>query len=291
MRFYNKPIVFLFSLLALIGFGFVVPGGIFAQEPSLLFSPNHITAKTGDQFDIAVNVDTVGQKAGGVGAKILFNSTNMQVVSVTPGNIFNNYPSLAYDNLQGKIIISGVSLDISDLFSGDGLLATITFQAVSAGESKIEFIYDPGSTRDSNIAVTSGTGDILAKVNYVKVTTTGESTPFTGNEKSETEGSTGSFSLNFIFNTLEKLGIAPEDLQIFATRIMGKDIDTTEIMLSQTTKTAIDEGQPRVNKQIVKSTKSPLEKILTYLLIISLILIPTIWVIYLIYKKFRIKLK
>jgi hypothetical protein len=140
-----------------------------SQIPKLLFSPSELRANQNTVFTVNIQVDTANQPINGVGAQITFDPTYIQEVSLTPGTIFANYPTLEANNTTGTISISGISSSLSDTFTGIGTVATISFKIIKTGTSNVNFIYTPGATNDSNIAVTTGNGDILGEVNTLKV--------------------------------------------------------------------------------------------------------------------------
>lgn len=137
--------------------------------PSLLFSPSQATGIAGSTFTVSIIVDTADQPINGAGAKITFDPAYLQGVSIQPGTIFANYATTSIDNATGKIVISAISNSLSDSFTGLDSLATITFRVVKTGLTNANFVFTPGSTTDSNLAVTTGNGDILERVNTLQV--------------------------------------------------------------------------------------------------------------------------
>ena len=280
----SKIIFFLF-LTAF--FGLFCTTEVSAKEASLLFSPETVAVNMGEEFTVEVILDTVGEQVGGAGAKITFKNTDLTVIAVKPGSLFYDYPSAAFSNEEGKIIISGVASSMANFFAGQGVFATITFQAKSPGTSLIQFIYQPGSTTDSNIAVTYGSGDILSKVNSTTVTV--------GNKGIYIPSVTkrGGISdlpaiISTALNMLEKLGISAESFAIFASKVFGKG-DTGEAVSLKEPKEVLDQNQPEVGKDSFSTTKLSLEKPLLVLIIVSLILIPVVWLIYTFFRKRQAK--
>lgn len=140
-----------------------------AAEPSLNFSPADKTVIVKEQFTIDVMVDTVGYSIGGAGVKIVFDPNKLAVIKIEPGAIFSDYPSLIFDNNEGKMTISAISASMDELFTGQGKIATIQFEAKNSGETKVDFEFVPGRTTDSNLAAIGETGDVLGQVNQLKV--------------------------------------------------------------------------------------------------------------------------
>ncbi len=137
--------------------------------PSLLFSPSQVTSIANSTFTVSIIVDTAGQSVNGAGAKITFDPAYLQGVSIQPGTIFPNYATTSIDNTSGKIIISAISNSLDDTFTGLDSLATITFRVIKTGLTNANFVFTPGSTTDSNLAVTTGNGDILERVNTLQI--------------------------------------------------------------------------------------------------------------------------
>lgn len=161
----------LFSLVSL-WFGlevFLKPGQVLAAEPSLKFDPASKTVAVGRTFTADISINTVGQWVAGAGAQITYEPAIVSVVSIEPGTIFGDYPIASFNNSRGRMSISGIVSTAGKLFSGSGVFATVSFKGEAIGKTRVEFIFEPGSTRDSNIAVTYGSGDILGEVQGLEV--------------------------------------------------------------------------------------------------------------------------
>lgn len=140
------------------------------EAATLSFDPDQIEVASGDSFTVDVIVDTKGVAAGGVGAKIEFDPARVSVQSINPGSIFGDYPVLTIDNNDGLLVISGISASQKNLFTGRGVVATIEAVAFGSGPTNMTFMFQPGSTRDSNVAILTGDGDALASVSNLAVT-------------------------------------------------------------------------------------------------------------------------
>lgn len=141
-----------------------------ASEASLLFSPNRVELQDNAEVVISVMLNTAGVRVNGAGAQITFDPNYLTAVRVHPSDIFADYPAAIIDNGTGKITISGISASADDLFIGEAKFADLVFRPHRQGTSKVQFVFMPGSTTDSNIAVMTGNGDILAKVNELTIT-------------------------------------------------------------------------------------------------------------------------
>jgi hypothetical protein len=166
-----------FLIISFLTFSFLTRvQPVFAVEPSLLFSPETENVKSGETFDIDLLIDTAGQQVGGVDAVVKYNPSLLSGASIQTTGVFNDYPATIINNQDGQINISGIVNSINNLYAGRDTFAVITFKAVSQGTAIVNFHYLPGSTRDSNIAVTFGSGDILNRVNSLTVSIQGTAT-------------------------------------------------------------------------------------------------------------------
>lgn len=149
----------------------VWPGHTLAADPSLEFDPSTINHALNEPFTVSVMVNTAGYASGGVGTIINYDPFMISATAIQTGQIFTDYPMSSINNQRGKITISGIAASPDHLFSGTGEFARITFKPNQLGHSDITFSFEPGSTTDSNIAVTFGSGDILTKVNQLTINT------------------------------------------------------------------------------------------------------------------------
>ena len=146
------------------------------SSASILFTSEQSNTSTNEIFTTELEIDTAGAEVGGVGAKIKFDPTYLQIDKIETLPVFPDYPATTFDNEKGTAVISGIVKSKDALYSGKAPFATITWKAKSAGSTPIELLYQPNETKDSNIAVLYGTGDILSKVNSVLVNIDGSTT-------------------------------------------------------------------------------------------------------------------
>lgn len=167
MDFRNIKRQLLISTLLLV----CLTSPVLANEASLLFSPSNVELQDNSEVVISIMLNTAGVRVNGAGAKITFNPAYLTAVRVQPSDIFADYPAAIIDNKSGRITISGISSSAEDLFIGEAKFADVVFRPSQQGTSKVQFVFVPGSTTDSNIAVMTGNGDILARVNELTVVT------------------------------------------------------------------------------------------------------------------------
>jgi hypothetical protein len=159
---------FLFILLAFFCFPVIFAPTVVAGG-SLLFQPTLINTTIGTDFNFSIFIDTAGAKLGGAGAKIKFDPDGIIITKITPGTLFPDYPSLQFDNQAGTITISGIVPSRDNLFNGQGLFASVTARVKNLTTSQLTFDFTPGSTSDSNLAITAPPWDVLDTVNILTV--------------------------------------------------------------------------------------------------------------------------
>jgi len=168
MTFSNKLHFFWAIALSILLFASPVK----AVEPSLTFSPSVLNVQGDSEIIASVILNTGGQGVSGAGVRINFDPYYLSAIRIHPSDIFADYPASIIDNEHGKITISGIASSPTDLYNGEGTFADIVFRPYHSGTSKVNFIFTPGDTTDSNIAVMTGNGDILSSVNELTVNIT-----------------------------------------------------------------------------------------------------------------------
>ena len=136
---------------------------------SLRLEPELKYISIGETLELEIIMNTDGEQAAGGDVIITYDPEVVSVVDLLPGKLFSDYPSATFDNVAGVAKLSGIVASISELFTGEGVFGRIIVQGKKAGSTELTFDFTPGSTTDSNIAVTYGSGDILAKVSQAIV--------------------------------------------------------------------------------------------------------------------------
>lgn len=171
---YNVVAFFLLSFLL-----FINPSASLAQtsSPHLSLTPTVKEVNTGINFNVTVSVDTGGQQASGVDAVVQYDSSLLEVVSVSEGTFFPTITTIT--TTLGKVEIYGVA-DTGSPKTGTGTLATITFKGKAPGTAAVSFVCQSNSTSDSNINSTSDTDVIVCTSNVsASYVITGQSTTTT----------------------------------------------------------------------------------------------------------------
>lgn len=171
----NQLYTKIFGSIGLVGLLLIFPAVLLAQDstPTLSFNPSTVQTTVGEEFTTELVINTAGNAVGGVGAKIQYNTAAIEVVSIETKPVFPDYPTTIFDNTTGLLTVSGIVQSPGESFTGNQAFANITWRLKSAQNNIIRYEYEAGSTRDSNIAVTYGNGDILAQVGELSVSTSG----------------------------------------------------------------------------------------------------------------------
>jgi len=158
-RQYNV-VVFLLILFLFLA----IPFSLWAQttSPHLSLSPTVKEISTGVNFNTTVSVDAGEQSISGVDVIIQYNSSLLEIVSISEGSFFPTITTIT--TTPGKIEIYGIA-NTGSPKSGTGTLATITFRGKSAGTATVSFTCQQDSTTDSNINSTSDTDVIICADN------------------------------------------------------------------------------------------------------------------------------
>lgn len=157
---YNVATFFLLLFLILLINPF--PSWAQTSSPHLSLSPTVKEINTGVNFNVTVSVDTGGQQVNGADAIVQYDSSLLEVVSVSEGTFFPTITTIT--TTLGKVEIYGVA-DTGSPKTGTGTLATITFKGKASGTATVSFVCQSSSTSDSNINSTSDTDIIVCASN------------------------------------------------------------------------------------------------------------------------------
>lgn len=170
---YNVAAFFFLLLLMLLANPF--PSWAQTSSPHLSLSPTVKEVNTGVNFNVTVSIDTGGQQVSGVDAIVQYDSSLLEVVSVSEGTFFPTITTIT--TTLGKVEIYGVA-DTGSPKTGTGTLATITFKGKAPGTAAVSFVCQTSSTSDSNINSASDTDIIVCASNVnASYVITGQSSP------------------------------------------------------------------------------------------------------------------
>jgi len=108
---------------------------------SLYLSPASGTFFVGSTFDISVFVNTGGEDVNAVEVNLKFDPTKIQVASPTTGKSFIKVwvAQPTYSNTKGTMTFIG-GIPTPGINTSSGLVSTVTFRAISPGETSVVFL-------------------------------------------------------------------------------------------------------------------------------------------------------
>ena len=139
-----RPIGTKYKLLVLISFILVCISGLPSVAEgagaSLYFSPGSGTFFIGSTFDISIFINTGGNNVNAVKVDLKFDPKKLQIASPTAGKSFIAVwvAQPAYSNIEGTASFQG-GVPSPGINTSSGLVSTITFRAISPGETSIYF--------------------------------------------------------------------------------------------------------------------------------------------------------
>ena len=161
IRKFNKSLVW-FSVLFSVSL-VMLPEVTEAVGASLYFSPASGTFFVGSTFDVSVFINTGGENVNAVQVDIKFDPTKLQVASPTAGKSFIEVwvSQPTYSNVKGEMNFIG-GVPTPGINTSAGLVSTVTFRAISPGETTVLFLASSKVLRNdpegTNILTSTGRG-------------------------------------------------------------------------------------------------------------------------------------
>ena len=155
---YTKLLVVIGLILVFVNW---LPAVVGAQESSLSIYPQTGSFTVGSTFDVSIFLNTGGNNINAVQADLKFNPERLQVV--TPSKELSavetwTFPP-SFSNSKGTISLRGGFPSVG-INTSEGLISTITFEAISLGETVVNFL------DSSKVLLSDEKGtDILSSVN------------------------------------------------------------------------------------------------------------------------------
>jgi len=139
------------------------------QFPVLSLSPVSDQETAGSVFPVRIYLDTKGRAIDGVDISLNYDRANLAVaddgatagVQITPGVLLPNTTLNSANQSAGRISFSQITSG-GTTFTGNGVLATIYFKALSEGSAPVTFNFVKGRTTDTNVSL--GGADLLDSV-------------------------------------------------------------------------------------------------------------------------------
>jgi hypothetical protein len=134
----------------------------------LYLDPSSATKSLNETFTVTVKVDSGGGVVGGVDGVGTYDSTRLELVSITKASnmVFDQSDSggscLVNTSSGGKFVFTCYSNLAIDDTAVNGSLMVFTFKAKATGTAVVNFTCVEGSTVESNVVETSTSGDIIS---------------------------------------------------------------------------------------------------------------------------------
>ena len=159
-----------------------------AKAATLTLSPASQTVNVGDTLTVQVLLDTQGANIDGLDIQALnYNPYNLQLqdadqstagTQIQAGSLMPQTLANSVDTTNGKIVFSQIT-NPGSTYTGSGVLATLTFKALVAGNTKLTFDFTPGGTTQSDVA--SQGNNVLTSVVNGQYTINNAGSTVTGN--------------------------------------------------------------------------------------------------------------
>lgn len=145
-------------------------GEIIERNATLELRASTEEYKVGEEYSIAVWVDAEKYKLIGTDVRIKFDPSKISIKEIaTVNGDFDLYPLNKVS--EDLILLSGLS-EIDSYKEGTLLLGTIIIVPVADGNANIDFVFELGSTVDSNVVELESAIDRLGAVSNLSISIT-----------------------------------------------------------------------------------------------------------------------
>lgn len=143
---------------------FLSPFIVLAASAYLALGQLPTTIPVGKEFKLPINVSSGGRETIGTDAVIQFDPKVLAVTKVNPGKAYSVYPPtlVDIDNVHGKVSFSGTA-GFQTPKIAEGLFGEVFFRPKKPGMTKIDLVWEPKATNESNIVPASGGLDLLTE--------------------------------------------------------------------------------------------------------------------------------
>jgi hypothetical protein len=163
----KKSVQILISVLTLF---FLIGGSVSAVEAAarLYLDPSSANKTVNETFTVTAKVDSAGEVIGGVDGIGTYDSSRLELVSITKasdmvfGNLDTGGSCQIGTSSGGKFSFTCYANTAVDNTAVSGSLVVFSFKAKATGTATVNFSCTDGSTVDSNIVKTSTSADIIS---------------------------------------------------------------------------------------------------------------------------------
>ena len=151
--------------------GLLNEGGInnISEDGRLILALNSESAAAGEEFTVDLIADVGENSADGVDIVLSYDPTMVSLVQVNETKAFTNYTKS--QELEGLLRLTALA-DKDEPVVGINVVASLIFEALQEGESRIEFSLGEGDTIESNIASRLSGQDTLSTVDNLLLNVT-----------------------------------------------------------------------------------------------------------------------
>jgi hypothetical protein len=144
------------------------------SEASLYVNPPTVTASVGQSFSININITGV-QDLFGWQFELDWNSSLLNVTSISEGSFLSSggttFFSYTLNDTAGSIVVDGTLTGQGSGVDGDGVLATVTFNVLSSGQSPLTLTgAELADSNDNPISVSENSGYFNSQIHDVAIT-------------------------------------------------------------------------------------------------------------------------
>ncbi len=136
--------------------------------PRLYFDPASATKNLNETFTVTAKVDTAGEIVGSIDGIGTYDSSKLELVSVTKASdmVFNEVEGGGNCQIPtssgGRFTFSCYTNSVLSNTVPAGSLVVFTFKAIAVGTGTVNFSCTAGSTVDSNIVKSSNASDVIS---------------------------------------------------------------------------------------------------------------------------------
>jgi len=124
--------------------------------------PTEETLSVSQPLEVSIFLQTGRARVDGADAVLRYNPRMLKAVRLKRGDLFEEYIYENIDETKGEIRLSALTLNPQPK---SGTFGTVLFETLKKGTTTVFFEFTPGSSKDSNVALSgSGGVDILKEV-------------------------------------------------------------------------------------------------------------------------------
>ncbi len=152
----------LIFFIVLLVFTLFIPKISKVWASSLSLNPAVGNIESGKDLIVDVLVSGQDELVDGVDVELSYDTNFLKVKNIKNGPFFSNYPIKKDDN--GQVRISALAPKDGAKLFGDIVIASVAFEILDSGNTKVDIVYQQGKTSESNVAKHATAEDLLKNV-------------------------------------------------------------------------------------------------------------------------------